>query len=135
MIRGVRYVHTNLIARDWRSLARFYQELFGWERGEAHDMGPMGVYQIFARAGKQLGGMYNKPASMSVPPHWLTYISVADIRAAAEAVKAAGGTVVNGPMEVPGGDWILQALDPQGAAFALHMAKSSARAAARHTRR
>jgi catechol 2,3-dioxygenase-like lactoylglutathione lyase family enzyme len=25
---SAKYVHTNLIARDWRSLARFYQELF-----------------------------------------------------------------------------------------------------------
>ena len=24
-----RYVHTNLIARDWRSLARFYEDVFG----------------------------------------------------------------------------------------------------------
>ena len=24
-----RYVHTNLIARDWRALARFYQDVFG----------------------------------------------------------------------------------------------------------
>ena len=29
MIRDARYVHTNLIARDWRGLARFYQEVFG----------------------------------------------------------------------------------------------------------
>jgi predicted enzyme related to lactoylglutathione lyase len=29
MIAGARYVHTNLIARDWRRLARFYQEVFG----------------------------------------------------------------------------------------------------------
>lgn len=29
MIEGVRYVHTNLIARDWRALANFYQTLFG----------------------------------------------------------------------------------------------------------
>ena len=29
MIRDARYVHTNLIAREWRVLARFYQELFG----------------------------------------------------------------------------------------------------------
>ena len=27
--RGARYVHTNLIARDWRRLARFYQDVFG----------------------------------------------------------------------------------------------------------
>lgn len=29
MIRGARYVHTNLIARDWRALAGFYRTLFG----------------------------------------------------------------------------------------------------------
>ena len=29
MIKGARYVHTNLIARDWKSLARFYQDVFG----------------------------------------------------------------------------------------------------------
>ena len=29
MIAGVKYGHTNLIARDWRALARFYEELFG----------------------------------------------------------------------------------------------------------
>ncbi len=29
MIRGARYVHTNLVAKDWRSLARFYQDVLG----------------------------------------------------------------------------------------------------------
>jgi predicted enzyme related to lactoylglutathione lyase len=29
MIKGARYVHTNLIARDWRRLANFYESLFG----------------------------------------------------------------------------------------------------------
>ncbi len=29
MAIGIRYAHTNLIARDWRSLARFYMEVFG----------------------------------------------------------------------------------------------------------
>ena len=29
MIADARYVHTNLVARDWRSLARFYQDVFG----------------------------------------------------------------------------------------------------------
>ena len=29
VISGVRYGHTNLIARDWRSLAGFYERLFG----------------------------------------------------------------------------------------------------------
>jgi predicted enzyme related to lactoylglutathione lyase len=29
MISGACYVHTNLVARDWRSLARFYESVFG----------------------------------------------------------------------------------------------------------
>jgi len=29
MITGARYVHTNLVARDWRRLARFYQDVLG----------------------------------------------------------------------------------------------------------
>jgi predicted enzyme related to lactoylglutathione lyase len=29
LIAGARYVHTNLVARDWRNLASFYQTLFG----------------------------------------------------------------------------------------------------------
>ncbi len=29
MIQGARYVHTNLIARDWRSLVKFYESVFG----------------------------------------------------------------------------------------------------------
>jgi len=28
-MKGMRYVHTNMIARDWRAPARFYQTLFG----------------------------------------------------------------------------------------------------------
>ena len=43
--------------------------------------------------------------------------------ASVDAVKAHGGQVLHGPAEVPGGDWIAQCLDPQGAAFALHQRK------------
>jgi catechol 2,3-dioxygenase-like lactoylglutathione lyase family enzyme len=28
-VRGARYVHTNLVARDWRRLADFYERVFG----------------------------------------------------------------------------------------------------------
>ncbi len=41
-----------------------------------------------------------------------------------ERLKQSGGTVINGPMEVPGGEWIVQGLDPQGAMFSLVSAKA-----------
>jgi hypothetical protein len=52
-------------------------------------------------------------------PAWLYYVNVGDIEAAVARVAAAGGQTVNGPMQVPGGSWIAQCRDPQGAMFAL----------------
>ncbi|WP_254453490.1 hypothetical protein [Siccirubricoccus sp. G192] len=52
-------------------------------------------------------------------PFWLYYFRVGDIDAAVGRVTGGGGQVLNGPMEVPGGDWIIQGMDPQGAMFAL----------------
>jgi len=34
-------------------------------------------------------------------------------------VKDGGGYILNGPLQVPGGSWILQCFDPQDAMFAL----------------
>jgi predicted enzyme related to lactoylglutathione lyase len=96
----------------------FYSRVFGWTKGEAMDMGPMGKYQIFTTKGQQSGGMMKKMAQEPMA-HWLYYINVEAVDAAVERVKSAGGQVLNGPMEVPGGAWIIQGLDPQGAMFAL----------------
>ncbi len=116
-----------LVTTDHMAAFRFYRELFGWEKTQAMDMGPeMGTYQMYGWQGVRLGGMYNKPKEMPAPPHWLPYAMVPDAKKAAAAAKASGGTVVNGPMEVPGGDWITQIIDPQGAAFAVHSAKPAA---------
>jgi predicted enzyme related to lactoylglutathione lyase len=52
-------------------------------------------------------------------PAWLFYFNVDAADAAAARVTANGGQLLMGPMEVPGGSWILQAMDPQGAIFAL----------------
>jgi predicted enzyme related to lactoylglutathione lyase len=60
-----------------------------------------------------------------VPPHWGIYFRVPDINAAIEKIKTNGGQILNGPMEVPGGDMIVNAMDPQGAAFSLHEKKSA----------
>jgi predicted enzyme related to lactoylglutathione lyase len=115
-----------LMTTDAPAAMTFYQQLFGWQPTEAMDMGPMGKYQMFNRGPRMIGGMMNKPKEMAqAPPHWAIYFRVPDINAAAERVKANGGTILNGPMEVPGGDWILNAIDPQGAAFSLHAKKTA----------
>src|SRR5258706_12933708 len=45
-----------LFATGWEKDFAFYEKLFGWTRAEAHDMGPMGVYQLFAAGGAPNGG-------------------------------------------------------------------------------
>lgn len=115
-----RFSWHELYAADHEAAFAFYSDLFGWKKLNAVDMGPMGIYQLFGRTDVPLGGMFNKPADLPAPPHWLYYIRVPDVHKAVEKVKELGGQLLNGPMEVPGGDWIAQCLDPQGAAFALH---------------
>ena len=106
---------------DAPAAMKFYRELFGWKPGDTMDMGPMGKYQMFDRPHGMIGGMMNKPPEMAnVPPNWQIYFLVPDIDAAIERIKANGGQILNGPMEVPGGDQVLNAMDPQGAAFSLH---------------
>lgn len=107
-----------LYAGELEPAFAFYAAMFGWRKDEAMDMGPMGTYQLFSNQDGQIGGMMKKPDQ--VPrPGWLYYFQVGDIDAAVERVKRGDGQVVNGPMEVPGGSWIVQGVDPQRAMFAL----------------
>ncbi|WP_294132890.1 VOC family protein [Sphingobium sp.] len=101
----------------------FYTGQFGWTEGEAMDMGDMGIYQLVSQTGgsdfpSMSGGIMPVPKEMPAPL-WLFYFVVGDIDAAAARVTAGGGTILHGPSEVPGGSWIVQLLDPQGAMFAL----------------
>jgi hypothetical protein len=114
-----RFSWHELMAGDYEAAWSFYSELFGWEIIDDMDMGEAGVYRIFGRNGTHLGGMFNKPAEVPICA-WLYYISVPSVDEAATALVEAGGKVIHGPMEVPGGDKIIQALDPQGGYFALH---------------
>jgi predicted enzyme related to lactoylglutathione lyase len=121
-----------LATTDAKAAFTFYQRLFGWEETSSMDMGPeLGTYQMFGRSksGPPLGGVFNKPPQMPGPPSWLPYIKVPDAKKTADTIKKIGGKVVNGPMEVPGGDWITQGVDLQGAMFAVHSANPAASAA------
>lgn len=107
-----------LHAADGKSAWDFYAGLFGWTKAHAMDMGPLGTYQMFATGGDAVGGMLTKMEQMPHPV-WLYYFNVAGIDAAQARVTKAGGQVLTGPQEVPGGIWIIHGRDPQGAMFAL----------------
>jgi uncharacterized protein len=100
----------------------FYSQLFGWTQ-ETPDMamGPGAMYRMYKPGGadSDIGGMLQKMAHQPLAA-WLYYLNVDDLDGALELVKAHGGQVANGPMEVPGGDRVAQCVDPQGGRFALH---------------
>lgn len=113
------YSWHELATTDGEAAFEFYASLFGWEKLGEHDMGDMGMYVLFGRNGKQLGGIFNKMPEQPAPA-WLGYVRVKDVEKIVKKVTSAGGKLVNGPMDVPGGDRIAQFLDPQGAMFAVH---------------
>lgn len=99
----------------------FYGEVFGWRKGDAMDMGPSGIYQLFATGAQgdnADGGMVLKHPD-APQPSWLYYINVTSVDTSLARIAAGGGQVLMGPLQVPGGSWILIGRDPQGAAFAV----------------
>jgi predicted enzyme related to lactoylglutathione lyase len=107
-----------LATSDPDAAIHFYQQHFGWHQQGDMDMGPMGKYRFVQHGGVGIGAIMPKtphmPASM-----WSYYIGVDDIDRAAKAVTGGGGTVIHGPVEIPGGEYSLNAIDPQGAVFGL----------------
>jgi len=106
-----------LLAADRERAFAFYREIFGWQKA-ATETGPTDTYQQFSAAGQTIGGMFNKPRTAPVA-FWLYYFNVGDVGAAAERVKSAGGKILEGPTDVPGGAKVVRCMDPQGAMFAL----------------
>lgn len=126
-----RYSWQELAVADYRAAFAFYEALFGWEKTGEHDMGSSGVYFMFGQNGQAFGGMYNKPAD--VPAAWCCYAQVNDARKVAKVAAKAGGKVLNGPMQVPGGSWIAQIADPQGGLHAVVSSEPMAAASAAAT--
>ncbi|MCP3103957.1 VOC family protein [Myxococcus sp. K15C18031901] len=99
-----------------------YSGLFGWRATSAVELGPpFGRYQCFTWDAPRgdLGGMVDTARIPTIHTHWLFYLGVEDLAEALERLGSLGGRTVNGPVQVPSGDWVAQCEDPQGAAFAL----------------
>jgi uncharacterized protein len=109
-----------LSSTDPEAAKAFYGTLFGWVKDGEMDMGPLGKYEFWKDAEDRfgLGAVMPKMAEMPIPM-WMYYFRVPDIDAAIAAISAKGGQVFQEPMEIPGGDFSMVGMDPQGAPFAL----------------
>lgn len=95
-----------------------YGELFGWEQRDKMPMGELGDYLFIHRGEGMIGAIM--PKMPDVPQSvWSYYIGVDDIDRAAAAVTGGGGQLLGEIMEIPGGEFAVQCLDPQGAAIGL----------------
>ena len=96
----------------------FYKRHFGWHQEGDMDMGSMGKYRFLQHGGVTVGAVMSKPTQMPVS-RWSYYIGVDDIDRAVKAVTDGGGTILHGPQEIPGGEYSLNAIDPQQVMFGL----------------
>lgn len=106
-----------LMTSDPEAALAFYGDQFGWTKASEMDMGPMGTYHLLDH-GYGLGGVMKKPDEMPMSA-WTFYFRVPDIDKAVETIKAHGGQTMMDPMEIPGGDFTLSGIDPQGAHFSI----------------
>jgi hypothetical protein len=105
-----------LSSADQSAALAFYTAQFGWEQGDSMPMGEQGDY-VFVNHGDGMIGAVMPAACDAGLPMWRYYFQIPDIDAAAARVSAGGGTVQSGPHQIPGGDYMIVAADPQGATF------------------
>ena len=99
---------------DAASAEAFYCAVVGWS---AEHLGPQpSGYTRFLTSAGGVAGMMTLGADEG-RPNWVGYIAVDDVDAYAERVKAAGGSVRQPPIDVPGVLRFSGVADPQGAAF------------------
>lgn len=107
-----------LSTSDPAAAIAFYRRHFGWAQEGEMDMGALGKYQFLQHDGVGIGAvMPLMPGSPGT--RWTFHIGVDDIDRAHRALTAGGGIVIQGPDQIPGGEWSITAVDPQGAAFGL----------------
>jgi predicted enzyme related to lactoylglutathione lyase len=102
----------------------FYGAVFGWRQEGTMPMGPAGDYRFIFAGETRLGAIGPRAVistgnEVGAGAFWRHYFRLPSIDAAIAAIGAQGGTITDGPHDVPDGDTIIVGRDPQGAQFAL----------------
>lgn len=107
-----KFVWFELVSKDAKKAQAFYGEVLGW-KVQSFPMGDLTYEMIYA--GDTMIGGYAAPMSDRQPSHWISYVSVDDVDAAAKAAAANGGKVVDAPHDIPGVGRTVRIADPLGA--------------------
>jgi len=100
----------------------FYGELLGWSFSEADDAGT-GFYTTGLREGRRVAALWQKPPEMPVSA-WSIYFGTDSADDTAKKVQAAGGEVIQAPMDVMEYGRMAVFSDPSGAVFGVWQSKS-----------
>jgi predicted enzyme related to lactoylglutathione lyase len=110
-----RFVWHDHTSGDPEAAKTFYAELLGWD----YDVWKAGEWDYpMIKVDDQTHGGFG-PSQGGAPPHWLLHVLVDDVDAAAERVKAAGGSIIVDPMDIPEVGRMVVTADPQGAVVSL----------------
>ncbi|MEW6253038.1 MAG: VOC family protein [Planctomycetota bacterium] len=116
---------TELMTPDLERAKKFYSELIGW-RFQEQNIGGM-RYIMFTPPGAEqpIGGMMamEGPQWAGIPPHWLSYIMVANVDDRARRVTELGGQIKVPPTDIPDIGRFCVIADPTGAVIALFQSK------------
>jgi predicted enzyme related to lactoylglutathione lyase len=114
-----------LATSDQSAAKKFYGGLFGWTASD-NPMGPDSFYTMFQLRGQNVGGAYPvmpDQAAQGVPPHWGTYVAVANVDEAVAKAQTLGASVLAGPMDVAEHGRMAVLRDPTGAVISLWQSK------------
>jgi uncharacterized protein len=112
-----KFVWYDLMTTDVPASLKYYGDLFGWTTKV--DAGSTGPYTMLLSGGKEFGGIMAIDKTRPMPSHWIGYIAVDDINAAAGRVPGLGGRIAHPVTEIPHVGHFAVIVDPQGAATCL----------------
>jgi hypothetical protein len=114
-----KFVWRDLHTDNPAAVKNFYAGLFGWEFVETTAMGK--PYTLIKSGGQPIGGIAKAERQSPIQPNaqWLSYLSVPNVDQAADRTRAAGGSVLLAPFDLPKVGRGAVVVDPQGAPLGL----------------
>ena len=96
----------------------FYKALFDWELNDVQD----GDYTMIGVGEHEygVGGGMMAPPVPGIPPHWLAYVAVSDLKASTEKAKSLGATIIKDVTPIEGYGELSIIMDPTGAVLGLY---------------
>ena len=117
-----------LMTSDMDGAKDFYSKVIGWEANDVQMGNPTLAakpgepsYTLWTMGDTQVGGAMKLegPEMENIPPHWMSYVNVADADDVAQKAVTNGGKIIVGPMDIEGIGRFYIISDPQGAALGL----------------